>query len=134
MYISVEPKTGAYADCYSVDCQEKIKAAHERNDASVCLDKECFNATLFFDRNIPIMQHTPATNFKLMGRRSIKMVSCDDDTVQVFKIPGFGWSLYNSRIAIETKIMEMNKLKLLTCILLKPQENIIIVVTTIIIQ
>tara|TARA_Y100000741_G_scaffold359433_1_gene340079 strand:- start:376 stop:1185 length:810 start_codon:yes stop_codon:yes gene_type:complete len=111
MYISLEPVLGTYADCYSENCQRKIKQAHDNREEHVSLGEECFNAVLYFHQNIPIIQRTPATRFKQSGRRSVKLVSYDDDTVQVFKIPGFGWSLYQTVNYTNIKMIPIKRIR-----------------------
>jgi hypothetical protein len=72
---------------------------------------DCFNAVLHFGGTVQIMQRTPGTNFKRPGRRTVKGVQSTDDHVQVFHIPGFGWSLYSSPNASETKMVPIKKLR-----------------------
>ena len=58
-------------------------------------------------------------------------------TKNIYSIQFFCFEVFNIKkisIAIEIKIIETNKLKLLTCILFKPQENIIAVAIIIISQ
>ena len=109
MYISLEPNRAIYADSYVNECQIKIQKAHTENETTCELGASCFNATIIFSpySRIPILQKTPAVGAKPAGRRSVKLVSPSDTNVIAYKVPNFGWSLYNSPKCNESKLVNI---------------------------
>lgn len=110
IYISLEPTHGIYADCYTSACQTLIRHAVDTGRSQCHLGTKCFNATIHFYRTgIPILQRTPSISSKPAGRRSVKAVSCADSEVEVYLIPQFGWSLYQTPNYILKKTVNIKK-------------------------